>query len=231
MHRIIRPHTGLDRHQDKGRLSNIKSKRAAIAVLAMLKLQNVETFATMFLNYDLLAKRWVPYSYIYPYAEGPAGVLMVAGVANWLSVPVGAASVFKAVYIDKRELKCACVGGTSNVPLGFISLTENLMMIAMAVWMASAYSGIMPGIKCDRAASGETRTPADRSADSTDLAEKRAVCISFFSTARLTINFSPNECDRSLWWCRDISGGASGWSSDPDHSVLWGSVLLGQTRG
>ncbi len=244
MHRIIGTHSGLDRHQDKGRLSNIKSKRAAIAVPAMLKLQNVETFATMFLNYDLLAKRWVPYSYIYPYAEGPAGVLMVvgvlmvAGVANWLSVPValviggiGAASVFKAVYIDKRELKCACVGGSSNVPLGFISLTENLMMIAMAVWMASAHSGIMPGIKCDRAASGETRTPADRSADSTDLAEKRAVCISFFSTARLTINFSPNECDRSLWWCRDISGGASGWSSDPDHSVLWGSVLLGQTRG
>jgi len=124
----------------------------SMVVLAMLKLQNVESFATMFLNYDLLAKRWVPYSYIYPYAEGLAGVLMVAGIANWLSIPValfigsiGAISVFKAVYIDKRELKCACVGGSSNVPLGFISLTENLMMIAMAVWMALAYSGIMPG--------------------------------------------------------------------------------------
>jgi hypothetical protein len=43
--------------------------------------------------------------------------------------------VFKAVYIDKRELKCACVGGDSNVPLGFVSLTENVMMVAMAVWM------------------------------------------------------------------------------------------------
>jgi hypothetical protein len=47
--------------------------------------------------------------------------------------------VFKAVYLDKRELKCACVGGSSNVPLGFVSLTENLMMIAMAVWMALAH--------------------------------------------------------------------------------------------
>lgn len=115
----------------------------SMIVLALLKLQNVETFATMFLNYDLLAKRWVPYSYIYPFAEGLAGVLMVAGALTWLSVPialfigtVGAASVFKAVYIDKRELKCACVGGSSNVPLGFISLTENLMMIGMAIWMA-----------------------------------------------------------------------------------------------
>lgn len=124
----------------------------SMVVLALLKLQNVEGFATMFLNYDLLAKRWVPYSYIYPYAEGLAGVLMIAGALNWLSVPValfigtvGAASVFKAVYIDKRELKCACVGGSSNVPLGFISLTENLMMIAMAVWMAAASFGIAVG--------------------------------------------------------------------------------------
>ena len=39
------------------------------------------------------------------------------------------------VYVDKRDLTCACVGGDSNVPLGFLSLTENLMMIAMAVWM------------------------------------------------------------------------------------------------
>jgi glutaredoxin len=124
----------------------------SMVVLALLKLQNVESFATMFLSYDLLAKRWVPYSYIYPFAEGLAGVLMVAGVLTWLSVPValfigtvGAVSVFKAVYIDRRELKCACVGGSSNVPLGFISLTENLMMVAMAVWMALAASGLSVG--------------------------------------------------------------------------------------
>ena len=117
----------------------------AMCLLAMLKLQDVDRFATMFLNYDLLAKRWVPYGYIYPFAEGLAGVLMVAGALTWLSVPValvigtiGAVSVIKAVYIDKRELKCACVGGDSNVPLGFLSLTENVMMVAMALWMVAA---------------------------------------------------------------------------------------------
>jgi hypothetical protein len=124
----------------------------SMVVLALLKLQNIESFATMFLNYDLLAKRWVPYSYIYPFAEGAAGVLMIAGALTWLSVPVaffigtvGAASVFKAVYIDKRELKCACVGGSSNVPLGFVSLTENVMMIAMAVWMGLGALGLAAG--------------------------------------------------------------------------------------
>ena len=121
----------------------------SMTILALLKLQNIEGFSNMFLNYDLLARRWVPYSYIYPFAEGMAGVLMIAGVLNWLSVPialfigsVGAASVFKAVYLDRRELKCACVGGSSNVPLGFVSLTENLMMIGMAGWMAADSLGM-----------------------------------------------------------------------------------------
>ncbi|KTD57661.1 MauE/DoxX family redox-associated membrane protein [Legionella shakespearei] len=115
----------------------------SMVVLALLKLQNIEGFSTMFLNYDLLAQRWVPYSYIYPFAEALAGLLMIASALHWISIPValfigliGAVSVFKAVYIDKRELKCACVGGDSNVPLGFISLTENLMMIGMALGMA-----------------------------------------------------------------------------------------------
>jgi glutaredoxin len=110
--------------------------------LAFLKLRDVESFSTMFLNYDLLAQRWVPYGYIYPYAEGLAGVLMTAHVLDIVSIPlaliigtIGAVSVLKAVYIDRRELKCACVGGDSNVPLGFVSLTENLFMIGMALWM------------------------------------------------------------------------------------------------
>lgn len=119
----------------------------AMCLLAMLKLQDVEKFSTMFLNYDLLAQRWPTYGYVYPFAELGAGVLMLAGVLTWLSAPValviggiGAVSVIKAVYIDRRELKCACVGGSSNVPLGFVSLTENLMMIAMAVWMLVAHA-------------------------------------------------------------------------------------------
>jgi glutaredoxin len=114
----------------------------SMCLLGVQKLQDLESFSTMFLNYDLLARREVRYAYFYPFGETLAGVLMIAGALIWIAAPValfigtvGAVSVFKAVYIDRRELKCACVGGGSNVPLGFISLTENLMMVAMALWM------------------------------------------------------------------------------------------------
>lgn len=114
----------------------------AMALLAMLKLQDVDRFATMFLGYDLLARRWVPYAYLYPFGEALAGVLMAARALPWLSIPIalfigtiGGISVFYAVYVQKRELKCACVGGSGRVPLGFVSLTENVVMVGMALWM------------------------------------------------------------------------------------------------
>ncbi len=116
----------------------------SMVLLGLQKLMDIERFSSMFLTYDLLAQRWVRYSYVYPFVEVGAGLLMIMGVLTWVSAPaaffiasIGAVSVFKAVYINKRELKCACVGGDSNVPLGFVSLTENLMMIGMAVWMVA----------------------------------------------------------------------------------------------
>lgn len=129
-----------------GTVANFRSIQLFVAVsmciLAIQKLQNLEGFTNMFLGYDLLAQRQVRYAYVYPFAEASGGILMLADALEWISIPVmlfigtvGAFSVYKAVYVDKRELKCACVGGDSNVPLGFVSLTENLMMMLMGMWM------------------------------------------------------------------------------------------------
>jgi glutaredoxin len=114
----------------------------SMCALAIQKLRDLEAFSLQFLNYDILAQKWVKYSYVYPFVEMLAGVAMISGFLTILSAPaaifiatINGYSVFKAVYIDKRELKCACVGGNSNVPLGFISLTENIMMLGMGLWM------------------------------------------------------------------------------------------------
>lgn len=129
-----------------GTLLTIRTGETFIAVamclLAVPKLQDVDAFATKFMGYDLLAQRWVPYAYIYPYAEALAGILMLARALDWIAIPtalfiggIGAVSVHYAVYIQRRDIQCACVGGSSRVPLGFVSLTENVMMVAMAIWM------------------------------------------------------------------------------------------------
>ncbi len=123
----------------------------SMVALAIQKLQDVGGFVNGFLGYDLLARRYVPYGYAYPFLELWAGVGMLALIGKesaliWLVAPVGifigtigAVGVIKAVYIEKRELKCACVGGGSNVPLGVISLSENLIMAGMGVWMLALW--------------------------------------------------------------------------------------------
>lgn len=114
----------------------------SMVLLGLLKLQNIEGFVNSFLGYDLLARRYVPYGFVYPYAEVIAGLLMVSSILPMVSIPlmlfiggIGGVSVVKAVYIDKRELKCACVGGDSNVPLGFVSFLENAVMFGAALFM------------------------------------------------------------------------------------------------
>jgi hypothetical protein len=115
-----------------------------------MKLRDLSSFTSGFVQYDMVARRYVPYGYFYPFVEGGAGVFMIAGLLTWVAAPlalivstIGAISVFKAVYIDKRDLNCACVGGGSSVPLGFISLTENLMMMAMSIWMIAKELGLV----------------------------------------------------------------------------------------
>ena len=116
----------------------------SMTLLAVQKLKDLYGFTNSFITYDLLAMRWLRYGYIYPFLEAYAGIGMVAQLPAIAVAPfslfigtVGAISVFKAVYVDKRELKCACVGGDSNVPLGFVSLSENIFMIAGALLMLS----------------------------------------------------------------------------------------------
>lgn len=137
------------RWQETNALTNLFSINLIVAfvaismsILAVQKLKDLYSFTNSFITYDLLAMRQVRYAYFYPFAEAFVGLGMLAGFSGLLIGPIslfigtiGAVSVFKAVYIDKRELKCACVGGDTNVPLGFVSLTENLFMIAAGTWM------------------------------------------------------------------------------------------------
>ncbi len=110
----------------------------SLAMLASLKLMDLDSFSDSFQKYDLVTKKFKPYGKIYPFLELAIGLGFLSGVAPLLtgiaSTTVGilgSISVFKAVYIDKMALNCACVGGNSKAPLGVVSMTENLMMAIM----------------------------------------------------------------------------------------------------
>lgn len=110
----------------------------SLSMLASLKLMDLDAFAKSFAQYDLVTQRWKPYGRVYPFAELAIGLGFLSAIAplvtgvGSLAVGVsGAVSVFKAVYIDKMALNCACVGGSSKAPLGVVSFTENAIMALM----------------------------------------------------------------------------------------------------
>jgi glutaredoxin len=121
----------------------------AICLLAMLKLMDVQAFATSFRKYDLLSPRWRPWGRLYPgiellvglgvllQPEATAAAQLVGAVAVLLGA-MGTVSVGKAVFIDHLALNCACVGGNSKTPLGVVSFAENLIMAAMGAVMHAA---------------------------------------------------------------------------------------------
>jgi uncharacterized membrane protein YphA (DoxX/SURF4 family) len=108
-----------------------------LTILATLKLLDVSGFAKTFQRYDPIAARFPPYALAYPYIEAALGLLILTGVA------VGAASLvlipilaFTTVGIIEQlnrgvDLNCGCTG-TVTLPLGRVSVAENLIMIAMA---------------------------------------------------------------------------------------------------
>ena len=97
----------------------------SICLLAMLKLMDIESFGVSFKKYDLISSRFNQWIYIYPFCElliginfllyaPPSSVILIALILGI----IGMASVFKAVYLDKLKLNCACVGGNAKTPLG-----------------------------------------------------------------------------------------------------------------
>ena len=112
-----------------------------LVLLACLKLMDPSSFQTGFAKYDLLTQKFPIYGKVYPYLELLVGLgfLFTAsptGIIGILSAGIGflgGASILKAVYIDKLDLSCACIGGNSNVPLGIVSFLENAAMFVMGV--------------------------------------------------------------------------------------------------
>ena len=112
----------------------------SICLLAMLKLMDIEAFGKSFEKYDLISSRLNSWVYIYPFCEFLIGISFLISSPPSLIIFIalilgitGMVSIFKAVYLDKLKLNCACIGGYAKTPLGIISFTENLLMSIMSV--------------------------------------------------------------------------------------------------
>ncbi len=114
---------------------------AFFVVFAFFKLLNLRAFAKAYAGYDLLAKRWLGWGFVYPFVELALGLAYLlrfeptlVAWATILLLGFSAVGVIAAV-LQRRAIACACLGTVFQLPMSTVTIVEDLGMVAMAAWM------------------------------------------------------------------------------------------------
>lgn len=107
-------------------------------VFSAFKLLDLRGFADGYASYDLLAKRWHAYGFVYPFIELGLGILYLTawlpGTTEIITILVMGFSSLGVInsLMKKQQFSCACLGTVLKVPLSTITLIEDLAMVGMA---------------------------------------------------------------------------------------------------
>ena len=119
-------------------------------VFSFFKFLDAPGFASAFKMYDPLAKAIPGWSWIYPYVELLLGVAymmswqpLATNVTTLVLMSVGGVGVLQSL-LQKRTIRCACLGTALNLPMTKVTLVENGTMAAMAASMLAGCAASVP---------------------------------------------------------------------------------------
>lgn len=107
-------------------------------VFSFFKLLNLKGFAESYSMYDIVAKKWNGWGYVYAFTELALGVAFLTGFkpllinsVTFVVMTVSIIGVLQSVF-NKRKIKCACLGDVFNLPMSTITIIEDALMIGMS---------------------------------------------------------------------------------------------------
>lgn len=110
-------------------------------VFSFFKLLNLHGFAESYSMYDVMAKKWNGWGYVYAFVELALGISFLTGfnplVTNGVTLLVMTVSIIGVLQsvLNKRKIKCACLGAVFNLPMSTITIIEDALMILMSAVM------------------------------------------------------------------------------------------------
>ena len=114
-------------------------------VFGGFKTIKLSAFAEAYGMYDIIAKRSKVYAHIYPFIEIALGLAFLfrfeVVIVAWITLILMSINSIGA-YIgirDKKVLMCACLGTVFKLPMSFVSLGEDLLMVVMAIFILLGY--------------------------------------------------------------------------------------------
>ena len=107
-------------------------------VFSFFKFLDLKGFAESYSTYDLLASRVKAYGFIYPFLELGLGIAYlvdfnsaVTNLSTLLILGFSSIGVIQSV-LDKKKIKCACLGTVFNLPMSTVTIIEDVGMVVMA---------------------------------------------------------------------------------------------------
>jgi copper chaperone CopZ len=107
-------------------------------VFSFFKLLNLQGFANSYSMYDIVAKRFKAWGYIYAFVELGLGLAFALNIApfavnaiTFIVMTVSLVGVLQSV-LNKRKIQCACLGAVFNLPMSTVTIVEDALMIAMS---------------------------------------------------------------------------------------------------
>jgi copper chaperone CopZ len=107
-------------------------------VFSFFKLLDIRAFAMSYSSYDILAKRWEGYGYLYPFIELGLGLSFLIPAfyfwSNAITLVVMSISIIGVLQsvLNKRKIQCACLGAVFKLPMSSITIIEDALMIGMS---------------------------------------------------------------------------------------------------
>jgi len=105
---------------------------------SFFKLLNLKGFAESYAGYDIIARKWKTWSYLYAFTELGLGLAFLSGfnplltnIVTFAVMSISIAGVMQSVF-NKRKIQCACLGAVFNLPMSTVTIIEDALMIAMS---------------------------------------------------------------------------------------------------
>ncbi|MGL4759819.1 MAG: MauE/DoxX family redox-associated membrane protein [Patescibacteria group bacterium] len=110
-------------------------------IFALFKLIDLKGFAEGYSTYDIIAKKFKLWGFVYPFIEIGLGIAYLTrfiptftNLTTLILLSIASIGIMISI-VKKRKIQCACLGTVLKVPLTTVSLIENIVMALMALVM------------------------------------------------------------------------------------------------
>lgn len=112
---------------------------AFFLTFSFFKMLDLKGFAESYFSYDIIAKRWLGYGYVYAFIELALGIAYITSfnpiltnAVTFIIMSISVIGVLQSV-LNKQKIKCACLGAVFNLPMSTVTIIEDFLMIVMSL--------------------------------------------------------------------------------------------------